>query len=366
VERIYRDFLSGMGIFAIAEGLTRDGIPSPSAYDPGRNGHRNTKAWSKSAIRVILTNARYTGRQVWNKQHKTETLIDVDDVALGHETKMRWNPKETWISSSRTVHKALVDEETFGQVQALIAAGARRSRVERKPRQSKRGYQLSGLLFCALCGRRMQGSFNNGRNHYRCGYAAEYADANRIAHPRSLYVREDKIIELLDPWIARAFSPDNLRTTVDAIVAAQIDEGNQHRIAQSRDILATCDDKLKRYRAALEAGTDPGLVQQWIAEVQAERTSTERALQRLTTRRPMIAAELQELIDGLSGIAQILRRASAEDKANLYKQLGLRLRYEPGLRLIKAEAEPNGSCTKVCPRGNTNQYPDWPDPRNCT
>jgi site-specific DNA recombinase len=73
--RIYRDFLRGMSIFAIAEGLARDGIPSPSAHDPGRNGHPNTKAWSKSAIRVILTNARYTGRQVWNKQHKTKTLI---------------------------------------------------------------------------------------------------------------------------------------------------------------------------------------------------------------------------------------------------------------------------------------------------
>jgi site-specific DNA recombinase len=29
---------------------------------------------------------------VWNKQRKTEVLIDVDDVALGHETKLRWNP----------------------------------------------------------------------------------------------------------------------------------------------------------------------------------------------------------------------------------------------------------------------------------
>src|SRR5581483_3150218 len=108
--------LSGMGIFAIAEGLTRDGIPSPSAYDPERNPHRHTRAWSKTAVRVILGNARYTGRQVWNKQHKTEVLIDVDDVALGHETKMRWNPKETWISSATPVHEALIDDETFQQV----------------------------------------------------------------------------------------------------------------------------------------------------------------------------------------------------------------------------------------------------------
>jgi hypothetical protein len=26
-------------------------------------------------------------------------LIDVDDVALGHETKPRWNPRESWIKA---------------------------------------------------------------------------------------------------------------------------------------------------------------------------------------------------------------------------------------------------------------------------
>jgi hypothetical protein len=44
-------------------------------------------AWSKGAIRAILTNPRYTGYQVWNKQRKAETLLDVDDVALGYENQ---------------------------------------------------------------------------------------------------------------------------------------------------------------------------------------------------------------------------------------------------------------------------------------
>jgi len=113
VRRIYAEYLAGNGIFAIAEGLTRDGILSPSAYDRRRNPHRTTDAWSKSAVRVILANPRYTGRQVWNKQRKTEVLIDVDDVALGHETKLRWNPAEEWIYSGALAHEPLVDDETF-------------------------------------------------------------------------------------------------------------------------------------------------------------------------------------------------------------------------------------------------------------
>ncbi|MFB9356836.1 zinc ribbon domain-containing protein [Actinoplanes nipponensis] len=99
----------------------------------------------------------------------------------------------------------------------MIAAGARRPDINRKPRRSKRCYAFSGLLFCGLCERRMIGSFNNDRNHYRCTYSSEYADAHRLAHPRSLYLREDKIVDLVDPWIRRAFSPTNLRTTLQAM-----------------------------------------------------------------------------------------------------------------------------------------------------
>jgi site-specific DNA recombinase len=83
VERIFSEFIGGRGIYAIAEGLTRDGILSPSAHDPDRNRHRagSGGAWSKAAVRAILLNPRYAGRQVWNRQRRDEVLIDVDDVA---------------------------------------------------------------------------------------------------------------------------------------------------------------------------------------------------------------------------------------------------------------------------------------------
>jgi site-specific DNA recombinase len=60
VERIFAEFLAGHGIFAIAERLTADGIPCLSAHDPGRNRHRCGLAWSKSAVRAIVANPRYT------------------------------------------------------------------------------------------------------------------------------------------------------------------------------------------------------------------------------------------------------------------------------------------------------------------
>src|SRR5579884_3788509 len=57
VERIFTEYLAGRGLLTIAERLTREDIPSPSAHDPARNRHRLHAggAWSKAAIRAILT-----------------------------------------------------------------------------------------------------------------------------------------------------------------------------------------------------------------------------------------------------------------------------------------------------------------------
>jgi len=115
----------------------------------------------------------------------------------------------------------------------------------------------------------------------------------------------------------------------------------------------TCDTKLDRYRAALDAGTDPLLVQQWITRVQAEKAVAAANLRQITGRRTMTADDINTLVDAMSGIATILRQADPADKAEVYQQLGIRLTYKPGLRLIQAEASPSGSCTKVCPELNT-------------
>lgn len=202
----------------------------------------------------------------------------------------------------------------------------------------------------------MIGSFNNNRNHYRCTYAAEYADANRLAHPRSLYLREDKIIELVDPWIRRAFSSANLRTTLQTMADAQHDDADQHRVAAARQKISTCQTKLDRYRAALDAGTDPVLVQQWITQIQAEKAVAEADLRRSTGRRTMTADEINTLVEGIASFATILRQADPADKAEIYRQLGIKLTYKPGLRLIQAEASPSGSCTKMCPEADLNPY----------
>ena len=173
VRRIFAEYLAGRGLKAIAESLTSDGIACPSAHDPGRNRHRCGIAWSWGAVAAILDNPRYTGRQVWNRQRKDEVLLDVADVAQGFVTKQRWNQPGQWIWSDRPVHEPLIGIETYEHAQARRRA--RSGRAERSPRRSPRPYALRGLLFCGICGRRMQGSWNNDAAYYRCVFLSQYA-----------------------------------------------------------------------------------------------------------------------------------------------------------------------------------------------
>ena len=138
VRRIFAEYLAGRGLFAIAEGLTRDQIPSPSQHDRARNRHRTGEGWSKSAVRVILTNPRYTGRQVWNKQRKDEILLDVNDVAAGYETRMRWNQAGSWVWSDTIAHEPLISAEDFEAAQAIMADAGRSP--ARQPRGAPAGH----------------------------------------------------------------------------------------------------------------------------------------------------------------------------------------------------------------------------------
>ncbi|WP_281273821.1 recombinase family protein [Actinomadura pelletieri] len=171
--------------------------PVPVGGDPDRNQHRVQVAWSKSAVRVIVTNPRYTGRQVWNKQRKDEVLLDVDDMALGHTTKLRWNDRDQWVWSERQAHEPLVSVEDFERAQTVLASRGHGPAVH-KPHRTRRPYAFRGCLHCGYCERKMQGNWNNDQAYYRCRFPAEYALANKIVHPKTVYLREAEIIGDID------------------------------------------------------------------------------------------------------------------------------------------------------------------------
>jgi site-specific DNA recombinase len=351
VTRIFAEYLAGAGIYAIAEGLTRDGVPSPSAHDPARNRHREGKAWSKSAVRAILKNPRYTGQQVWNRQRRDEVLVDVDDVALGHETKLRWNDQADWIWSTEETHEAIVSAADYVRVQDQMSAGRNRPAV-RRARATPRPYLLRGMLLCGICGRRMSGQHNHDQAYYRCRYPTEYALANDVDHPRTVYLREADVVPQLDVWLARLFDPEHFDETCAELAAASAgNEVEDATIEAARRKLDDCNERLSRYRAALESGTDPTIVTEWIREVQGDRLRAEQALAAATSE-ALDVDDIRVAIQELGPIAQVLERAEPKAKAELYAGLGVKLTYRPAENLVAAEAAPV-ACAKVRVGGGT-------------
>jgi site-specific DNA recombinase len=353
VRRIFAEYLAGRGLKAIAEGLTRDDIPSPSAYDPQRNTHRCGIAWAYSAVRAILTNPRYTGRQVWNKQPKSERLIDVNDVALGHTTKQKRNEPGQWIWSRKLVHEPLVGTGVFEQAQALHLAKG--SADERAPRRSSRGYPLRGIVRCGICKRKMQGSWNNGKPHYRCTFLDQYAAKNKVDHPASVYLREELLLGEVDAWLSRELDP---LVFLAAIRAYEAQRPEPQPDEDAREEIVDCDAKLRRHRAALEAGADPAIVTSWIKETQAKRVLAEARLNKpATARRRLTDEEIAELVANVDSTMQALRDADRTDRADFYSRLGVTLVYHPDEKRVAAEARPASIMyVGACPRGDLNPH----------
>lgn len=87
-------------------------------------------------------------------------------------------------------------------------------------------YALRGLLFCAGCGRRMQGGGARvGKRTTRIPYRCELGESRSVPvdvrdHPRTVHLREDEVTARLDEWIATLADPEDLARGQDVDPAA--------------------------------------------------------------------------------------------------------------------------------------------------
>jgi hypothetical protein len=169
----------------------------------------------------------------------------------------------------------------------------------------------------------MQGHWNHGTAHYRCRYAAEYALANKVDHPKTVYLREDAVVPRLDAWLTQLFDPTNLDTTCDTLaMAGGIDEVAEARMEAARPKVVDCDSRLAKYRAALDAGADAAIVAGWMAEVQGERLRAEVDLGEALPGEQMTKDQVRALVLALHDIASVLATADPKLKAEVYAELG--------------------------------------------
>jgi hypothetical protein len=109
VRWMFAQRLAGWSMAGIARELNERGVLCPSGVDPGRNRHRAGVRWRVRSVASILSNPRYTGWQVWNRQARRYPAGGEADEGVWRG----WKPAGAWVVSDQPAHEALVSMADF-------------------------------------------------------------------------------------------------------------------------------------------------------------------------------------------------------------------------------------------------------------
>lgn len=182
VQHIFDLSLQGKSCHAIAKQLMSEGVMTPSAYTDSvgtsvTSERKEECRWNRMSVRMILTNEVYKGDTVGCKRKTDEETC-----------KRQKRPKSEWTISKDT-HEAIVPEDVWEAVQALIVP-RRRASASRQ--------LFAGRLYCGDCGAALSFSKIPRKTmedtvKYQCWNALEYGSDVCTPHQ----IRQDKLIAAL-------------------------------------------------------------------------------------------------------------------------------------------------------------------------
>lgn len=350
VLMIFEDYcLRLLGLGEICDKLNGDldRFPPPQPNRKDENSLRPT--WSRSVIRSILRNPKYTGYNVWGRHDKRKGRPMI-------------RPREEWVWSPTPVHKAIVSKELFEMVEDRAAGNTARAKLpqgeeypQRKGQRPGRFYPLRGRVRCGLCGRRMEGCHQKGSNWYRCQYvtrrghvAAEMAD-----HPRVLGIKEANVLEpVLDFLARRVFGPDRLRLLRSELAKANNEDWQEHDAERERleHELGGIERSLHRQTLRLEEHEDPNhpvvaLATRRIEELAARKRAVAEAIEGLTVERPTghRPDDILALLDALPDLRPALMKASDAELADILDAFDATITYDKanGKLILAATIRPD-------------------------
>ena len=331
VRRIFEEFLAGRGWRAIAHGLTQDGVPSPSAYDPARNPHRPGQGWAFSAVRAIVDNPRYIGRQVWGRQPRHERLLDPAAPQDGHVTVQLWADRSKWQYSLDVVHEPIIDEMTFERAQALLRSkGGDRTRAVRSPKVST-PYLFAGRVICGACGRKMSGHRTESRLGYQCRLRADYALTVNDRHPKSVWLPERKLVIAVFDWLNELFSPAQRSSTLAQIADAGGGPSAVHQTAEAD--LKDIERRIARLVDAVESGAfEAADVADKLRVLRDRRERVHKLLKATPPSAPLDVQAASDLLDRFGGLVGLEAHLTDEERRALLTDCHLNVRFDPWSR----------------------------------
>ena len=336
--------LRKLGLGEICDKLNRDLDRYPPPKRNRKDENDLPQTWNRGQIQAMLRNPKYTGFNVWNRHDKRR----------GRPTL---RPRDQWIWSATPVHEAIVPKELFDQVEeraqrneAVSKAPTARSYIGRPGIRSGRTYVLRGRVRCGMCGRRMEGSHQKGKNWYRCQYVSRRGNvaADLTGHPRVFGIKEETVLDAVSDFLAeRLFGPERLRLLSKELALADSAEWKQHdaQADQLAGELRDVDRSLHRQTLRLEEHEDPNhpvvaLATKRIEELSARRHAITDAIEQLKAARPAGGHpdEILALLDAVPDLRSTLKGGDPEKLAALFGDFDVTASYDKQAQRLKLSA----------------------------
>jgi len=236
VRRIFQLCIEGNGPTQIAKILTKQGVPTPTAYYKSKgmpvvNHSARTDKWGTSSITHMLERLEYVGHTVNFKTHRK---------SYKHK-KLLPNPKEKWQITENT-HEPIISQHDFDLVQELRSHKHRRQ-------LSGDIHPLSGMVYCADCGKNLYVGRGNGispnQEHMMCCTYAHHPDECTAHFIRTIVLKEILIGEINKVLShVREHEDEFVKTAVSNAQASQINELKKAKstLKQSESRIAEIDN----------------------------------------------------------------------------------------------------------------------------
>ena len=144
VREAFRLCIAGYGPAQIAKEFSDRKILNPTAHakaigigKPDKRIYSDDCSWCISTIMRMLSREEYVGSVVNFKTHRKSYK----------QKKQIWNDPSEWVVFDN-IHEAIIDKETFEIVQKIREGRRRKTPMGEMP-------MLSGMLYCADCGKKM-------------------------------------------------------------------------------------------------------------------------------------------------------------------------------------------------------------------
>jgi len=144
IRHIFQMTIEGIGPGKIAAVLRAEGVDRPGYHmakigvgDHQWNDESYRSEWNSSTVAKILSKPEYAGHTV-NLRTQKESYKDKN---------ITWKPKDEWLIFENT-HEAIVEQAIYDMAQKCRT-------VKRRTDTMGEANPLTGLLYCADCGRRM-------------------------------------------------------------------------------------------------------------------------------------------------------------------------------------------------------------------